>query len=283
MSSPTPQAPQAGTSTPSLHPGAYSRRRPSEFFLPDGRRILVALPEEFEALRRQHCEGPSPPASQIEVVVHGSDQHCDFLRETQRHHEAARLALRERHGDDVLDEWDRVGRQLDGVTAQLERLADHSSALRENFSKFGFDARLRVYGQEDARSSRAVSVAEKDGENSSFRDEVDWNDRSSEAVSLFKPPVVKQYFHRGLLWRSSRDSEVLSCELFFDLLFVGIIAINGDHVSEEPTGKELLRFIVTFCMSWRIWGDLTQQIEWFEMEDILSQVGGLFIFTCLLG
>lgn len=282
----TPTRTRSGTTTPN-RAGAYSRRRPAEFVLPDGRKILVALPEEAETLRQRHA---SHPATQVEVVVHGSSEHCGFLRDSQRHHEARREALRARHGSDALDEWEAVSRQLDGVTAQLERLADHSGALKENFTKFGYDAHLRTYGEEDEGGGAPVTSRGRSGVASSSASlaegaagTVDWNDRSGEAIRLFKTPVVKQYFHRGLLWRSSQDSEVMPFELFFDLLFVGIVAINGDHASEEPTGKELLRFIITFCMSWKIWSDVTQLIGWFETGDVLSQVGLLFLFACLLG
>lgn len=278
----TPTRSRSGTTTPASRPGTYSRRRPSEFLLPDGRKILVALPEDADALRRRHASG----ATQVEVVVHGSREHTGFLREAQRHHEARRDALRARHGRQALEEWESVSRRLGGVNAQLERLVDHSAALRENFSKFGYDAHLRTYGEEEglgrgesAPGSSGASLAEGGGGGG----DVDWDDRSGEVVRLCKTPVVKQYFHRGLLWRSHKDSEVMPFELFFDLLFVGIIAINGDQASEDPTGKELLRFLITFCMSWKIWTDITQQIEWFETDDVLNQIGLLFLFACLLG
>jgi low temperature requirement protein LtrA len=72
-------------------------------------------------------------------------------------------------------------------------------------------------------------------------------------LKLFKTPVVRQYFHKGILWRASGAEEVQSFELFIDLLFVGIIAVIGDVTAEDPTGGSLLRFIITFTLSWKIW------------------------------
>lgn len=163
----------------------------------------MALPEEADNLRRKHDHPSSAEELQIEVVVHGSERHSALLHETRRHHEARRDALRERHGSAVLEEWDTVRGQLDGVTAELERLVDHSGALRENFTKFGYAAQLRIYGEGESLS-RAGSAREV----GSISGGEDWNDRSGVAVSLFKTPVVKQYFHRGLLWRSSERSEI---------------------------------------------------------------------------
>jgi low temperature requirement protein LtrA len=85
------------------------------------------------------------------------------------------------------------------------------------------------------------------------------------------------------LWRASGTTEVTSFELFVDLLYVGILAINGDHAAEDPTGYELLRFTITFIMSWKIWSDVTTLISWFETDDILQRLSILFIMACLLG
>jgi hypothetical protein len=67
------------------------------------------------------------------------------------------------------------------------------------------------------------------------------------------------------------------------LLYVGILAINGDHAAEDPTGYELLRFAITFIMSWKIWSDVALIISWFKTDDIIQRVSVLFIMACLLG
>jgi hypothetical protein len=79
---------------------------------------------------------------------------------------------------------------------------------------------------------------------------------------LFKVPVVRQYFHKGILWRASGCKEVSSFELFVDLLYVGIIAINGDAAAEEPTGFALLKFVS-------------------ELRTILIDSGGLVLMLAL--
>jgi hypothetical protein len=66
-------------------------------------------------------------------------------------------------------------------------------------------------------------------------------------------------------------------------LLVGIIHINGEHVGEEANGHELLRFAVTFIMSWKIWTDVAQLISWFETDDIFQRLEILFQIACLLG
>lgn len=94
---------------------------------------------------------------------------------------------------------------------------------------------------------------------------------------------MRQYFHKGLLWRAQEAQEVASYELFVDLFYVGIIAIAGDRAAEEATGQALLRFAITFILSWKFWSDISQMISWFDADDIMRRVTTLFILTCLLG
>lgn len=102
-------------------------------------------------------------------------------------------------------------------------------------------------------------------------------------LKLFKTPVIRQYFHNGILWRASGAQEVQSFELFVDLLYVGIIAINGDATSEDPTGLSLLRFVITFTLSYKIWSDIALFISWFETDDVFQRVSILFLLACLFG
>ena len=94
---------------------------------------------------------------------------------------------------------------------------------------------------------------------------------------------MRQYFHKGILWRASRSEEVQSFELFVDLLYVGILAINGDAVSEELTGQALLHFIITFTLSWKIWNDMSKIISWFETDDIAQRIAIILLLSCLFG
>ena len=64
---------------------------------------------------------------------------------------------------------------------------------------------------------------------------------------------------------------------------VGILAINGDRASEEQHGEGLLRFVVTFVMSWKIWADVQQIVSWFETNDVVQRIQVLFVISCLLG
>jgi low temperature requirement protein LtrA len=131
-------------------------------------------------------------------------------------------------------------------------------------------------------SSSASSISEDELSRSSSRD-WDAERHSLEAFKFWKRPVVRQYFHKGLLWRSEQSGEVASFELFIDLLYVGVIDIIGEKAILDTTGKSFLEFVITFSIGWKIWSDLTMIINWFEIDDIFQRLCVLFYIVCLLG
>ncbi|CCD46354.1 hypothetical protein BofuT4P330000033001 [Botrytis cinerea T4] len=266
-----------GTSTSHSHHHRGHRLR--NFMLPNGRKVHIApSPEEADLLRRRlsTIEKDQP----FDLVINGSPEHLDALRTAHTHHESKRQALKDRHGD-AYDEFENVKLELDILGSELHMLTDHSVALDANFSKYGYSAELRTYDDGSEHTSRASSMYHGPDDH----EKKDWaaEKRKGRIMKLYKKPTVRQYFHRGLLWRASGTTEVASFELFVDLLYVGILAINGDHASENPTGYELLRFVITFIMSWKIWSDLTLVVSWFETDDIAQRVSMLFVMACLLG
>ena len=105
----------------------------------------------------------------------------------------------------------------------------------------------------------------------------------AEAMKLWRKPNVRQYFHKGFIWRASAAEEVAPFELFLDLLYVGILDVLGNTAAHHPTGHQLLEFAVTFILSWKLWGEATMIISWFESDDIFQRICILFFMACLFG
>ncbi|KAL7937419.1 bacterial low temperature requirement A domain-containing protein [Trichoderma chlorosporum] len=250
------------------------RRRPTELLLPDGRKIIVTLPENLEDIRRKY-QGDDD--TQVEVVVHGSVEHGQYLRQSRDHHEERRQLLRQQHGP-AFEEWEDIHNRLSSVTSELDRLENQASGLHGNFSKYGYDAAVRTYNDDDPHiASSRTSISEKS------RAQREEGARHGETTKLFKRPVIRQWFHQGLLWRASEPTEIMAIELFLDLVYVGIIHSNGEHMAEEATGYELLRFFITFVMTWKIWTSVTLTLSWFETDDVVTRLQVLFCISCLLG
>ncbi|KAE8449698.1 hypothetical protein EG329_007473 [Mollisiaceae sp. DMI_Dod_QoI] len=262
------------------HHHGQRARRLKNFLLPDGREVHIALsPEEAETLKQRLTAIRKDEP--FDLVISGSPEHLDALRQAHSHHESRREILRQTHGEEVFDEFESVRAELDALGSELHMLTDHAVSLDANFSKYGYSAHLRTYDTDSAPASSASSFVH----DADSHEKKDWEAerRNGRIMKIYKKPAVRQYFHKGLLWRASGSAEVASFELFVDLLYVGILAINGDHASDDPTGEELLRFSITFIMSWKIWSDLALIISWFETDDILQRLSVMFIMACLLG
>ena len=167
-------------------------------------------------------------------------------------------------------------------------------ALDANFARYGYSAHIRITNLPPTKHGVLANVSstgtrEASSSANSVLDsstsERDWDGerRRGQALAFWKRPVIRQYFHKGLIWRASETQEVASFELFVDLLYVGIIAINGDRTAETPTGETLLQFCVTFILSWRLWSDLTLIVSYFETNDITQRISILFVMACLTG
>jgi hypothetical protein len=202
----------------------------------------------------------------------------EALRHTHAHHLNHHSQLKAEHPD-LANEFERVIREIDTLSAELQFISQHAVQLDANFSKYGYSAHLRTH---DSSSLSHPSL------NSSGDSAFDINTWQAERklgsfMRFYQKPIVRQYFHKGLLWRAKEAQEVASYELFIDLFYVGIIAITGDTAAEHPTGESLLRFAITFIMGWKFWGDIGLLISWFDSDDVLRRLSVLFILTCLLG
>ncbi|KAH7370721.1 bacterial low temperature requirement A protein-domain-containing protein [Rhexocercosporidium sp. MPI-PUGE-AT-0058] len=272
--------PTTTVSSGGTHQHHHRGRRLRNFILPDGREVHIALsPEDAETLR-QRLNAIRKPDEPFDLVISGSPEHLDHLRTAHTHHENRREALKQKHGE-AFDEFENVRAELEALGSELHMLTDHAVSLDANFSKYGYSAHLRSYDHSEPGSSRSSISGFHDPDH----EKRDWEaeKRNGRIMKVYKKPTVRQYFHKGLLWRASETTEVASFELFVDLLYVGILAINGDHVGEDPTAHELLRFSITFIMSWKIWSDLALVISWFETDDILQRVSVMIIMVCLFG
>jgi low temperature requirement protein LtrA len=142
-------------------------------------------------------------------------------------------------------------------------------SLEANFSRFGYSAHIRTRGVDSSANSARSGLG----------DEADR--RLGETMKFWKRPVVRQYFHKGLIWRARETEEVAPFELFIDLLYVGIISTIGNKAVQDPTGEALLEFAVTFIMSWKLWSELVLVVQWFESDDIFQRKC-ILVFACFL-
>ncbi|KAK6355352.1 hypothetical protein TWF696_004461 [Orbilia brochopaga] len=233
---------------------AGAARKLDAIKLPGGHHLRIAK-DENHLLQLQESE--SDPG--FRFTIHGSEVHISALKESKEHHQSLTNALREKHPE-IFGEMERLQAQMEEISHDLHAITKHDVHLEANFSKFGYSANLRTH------------IREKSDD-----------EASSTVIRVWKRPVIRQYFHKGLLWRASEEEKVASFELFVDLLYVGILALIGDRASEEPTAKSFLWFCITMIPSYKLWNDVGVIVSWFETDDIVQRAAILFILACLFG
>jgi low temperature requirement protein LtrA len=262
-----------------------------KFVRPNGQLVHVAgSPDEERRLRKRLThqnsmsgvleEKDEDGGNEIwDIVIHGSPEHIDALKETHERAKTLRDELKSKYGTDW-DHLEGVVRELDRLNHELHMLSQHAVNLDANFSKYGYSATLRTLPGSGEQST-ATSLY---GDHSTDHDH-DWEAEKQKGghMRFYARPAIRQYFHKGLLWRGSDTTEVASYELFLDLLYVGIIAIAGDGAAEGADGHALLIFAVTFTMTWKLWGDVQQFAAWISMDDIVRRLSVVLMLAILLG
>lgn len=88
---------------------------------------------------------------------------------------------------------------------------------------------------------------------------------------LIRKPRALQYFRGKTLVRDEAERGSSRLELFFDLLFVGLISVLAKEAVAEPTGPALVRYLITYIMGFLVWTWMREIFNSFYKDD-LSQV-----------
>ncbi|KAI9664233.1 MAG: hypothetical protein M1831_002412 [Alyxoria varia] len=100
---------------------------------------------------------------------------------------------------------------------------------------------------------------------------------------LIRKPQALQYFHKGVLKKAQEKERVAGrFELFFDLLYVALIANFADHLSEEPSGVRFVKFILVFTPAWHAWADAKENANNYYNDDLLQRIFYLWIMALLV-
>ncbi|KAJ3041417.1 hypothetical protein HDV00_009397 [Rhizophlyctis rosea] len=103
-------------------------------------------------------------------------------------------------------------------------------------------------------------------------------------LNQLTPSLKYRYLHNlTTLHREESERKTTWLELFFDLLFVGLIAIVGHHYAEHPSASALGDYILLFLMSFRTWMDMLMFYDSFASNDIVQKVFVVWIMALLVG
>jgi hypothetical protein len=97
-------------------------------------------------------------------------------------------------------------------------------------------------------------------------------------------PVLRQWLFRGKIYREASERQSSRFELFFDLLFVGLVHQIAEAAAEEPTGIGFAKYVLTFCPAYSIWADVRDISNQFGANyDVTQRAYILWIMILLVG
>ncbi|KAK3725537.1 hypothetical protein LTR37_000507 [Vermiconidia calcicola] len=108
-------------------------------------------------------------------------------------------------------------------------------------------------------------------------------DEPKERRFLIRRPKALQYFHNGQFKKAAEKERVAGrFELFFDLLYVALIANFAEALTEHPSGTQLVIFILTFTPAWHAWADAKEHANNYYNDDLLQRCYILWIMALLI-
>lgn len=101
---------------------------------------------------------------------------------------------------------------------------------------------------------------------------------------MFRRPRALQYFRGNVLVRDTEARTSHRLELFFDLVFVGLVIVLAKQAVHEHDGIALVRYMLTYTAAWLIWNYMREIFNAFFVDDapqrllVLSVVATLVVY-----
>lgn len=131
----------------------------------------------------------------------------------------------------------------------------------------------KATGHRDAKSRKWRSMERTDARNRFIHQQRRY---------LFRRPRALQYFRGTVLVRSEEERSSHRLELFFDLVFVGLIATLAEEAVHEHNGDAIVRYILTYSAAWMVWNYMREIFNAFFVDDLPQRVLVLAVMACLV-
>lgn len=99
---------------------------------------------------------------------------------------------------------------------------------------------------------------------------------------MLRRPRALQYFRGNVLVRSADERSSHRLELFFDLVFVGLVVVLAKEAVHEHDAIALVRYILTYTVAWNVWNYMREFFDAFFVDDALQRLLILFVVAALV-
>ncbi|KAJ7130167.1 hypothetical protein C8R44DRAFT_978325 [Mycena epipterygia] len=176
--------------------------------------------------------------------------------------------------------------------------SEHARHAARNLASFGHSDDIIFVQPEDRDQGLICQLAKGKGTRASVcRLMVRYN-----LDQFLQRPVLHQWLQNGKLYREAGEQQSSRFELFFDLVFVGMVHQISEAAAEEPTGIGFAKYILKFPPAFSIWfpsfhclhpgfsthdptyrSDLRDIANQFANDDVTQRAYILWIMLLLVG
>ena len=139
----------------------------------------------------------------------------------------------------------------------------------------------------DGKDLTSTPELELEPEQHQHRREIERRDAEHREVHLgrrymFRRPRALQYFRGNVLVRSADERTSHRLELFFDLVFVGLVVGLAKEAVHEHDAIALVRYILTYTAAWLVWNYMREIFDAFFVDDAPQRLLILFVVAALV-
>ena len=99
---------------------------------------------------------------------------------------------------------------------------------------------------------------------------------------MLRRPRALQYFRGNVLVRGADERSSHRLELFFDLVFVGLVIVLAKEAVHDHNGVALVRYILTYTAAWIVWNYMREIFDAFFVDDAPQRLLILFVVAALV-
>ncbi|KAJ7747949.1 hypothetical protein DFH07DRAFT_574338 [Mycena maculata] len=170
--------------------------------------------------------------------------------------------------------------EADLATHQREaKNAEHAHHATRNLALYGHSDAIIFVQPEDSDEGLIYRTSKGKGTTATVcRVMVRYN-----IDQFLRPPRLHQWMHNGRLYREAGEQQSSRFELFFDLLFVGMVHQISEAAADLPTGIGFAKYILTFAPAFSIWADVRDIANQFANDDVTQRAYILWTMMLLVG
>ncbi|KAF7343484.1 hypothetical protein MVEN_01781300 [Mycena venus] len=160
-----------------------------------------------------------------------------------------------------------------------QKHAEHARHAARNLASYGHNDKIIFVHPEDLDQGLIYRLSKGQGPSASVcRVMVRYN-----LDQFLKRPRLHQWLSAGKIYREAGEQQSSRFELFFDLLFVGMVHQISEAAAEEPTGIGFAKYVLTFVPAFGIWADIRDIANQFSNDDVTQRAYILWISVLLVG